>query len=300
MNWYEHHIGDYDKNTSHLTACEDGIYSRLIRRYYDKEAPLPADVAEVKRLARARTTEERKAVDAVLHEFFALQEDGWRHKTIDEEIAAYRAGEPEREAKKKNENTRLAKHRAERAELFAAINAAGEHKAWNTPMPELREVAARIQQREPATDLQKPATPPATATATPATATQPPPTTSQPPPTNLETNTPLTPQGGKRPRTKRRDEPAYTSAFLRFWAVWPSSQRKEAKGDCFVLWASMGCDAVLDTIVAHVEHLKAGPKWAENGGEFVPAPKTYLNQRRWEGFEPAASREPTGHSEVVL
>ena len=46
MNYFEHHIGDYDEATSHLTAREDGIYSRLIRKYYAKERPLPADVEE--------------------------------------------------------------------------------------------------------------------------------------------------------------------------------------------------------------------------------------------------------------
>ena len=100
MNYYEHHIGDYDKNTSHLTACEDGIYSRLIRRYYDKEKPLPADVDQVKRLARARDKLERAAVDTILEEFFTLEADGWHHKVCDAVIAAYLAGEPEREAKK--------------------------------------------------------------------------------------------------------------------------------------------------------------------------------------------------------
>lgn len=182
MNWYEHHIGDYDKNTSHLTACEDGIYSRMIRRYYDKETPLPADVNEVKRLVRARARDERAAVDAVLREFFTLEEDGWHHKTIDEAIAAYKAGEPERDAKKKNEDTRLARHRAERAALFALINAAGEHLPYNAPMAEVRALAKKVQESATATATDgETATPPATAPATPATATQPPPTITHPP-----------------------------------------------------------------------------------------------------------------------
>lgn len=187
MNWFEHHIGDYDKNTSHLTACEDGIYHRLIRRYYDKEAPLPADVNEVKRLARARSREEKSAVAAVLTEFFFLGVDGWHHKVCDEAIAKFRAGEPEREAKQKNEDTRLARHREERANLFKVINLAGEHRAWNTPIADLRELAAKLQAAQPATETATPpatpATQPATATATPATATQPPVPNHQPPPT---------------------------------------------------------------------------------------------------------------------
>jgi uncharacterized protein YdaU (DUF1376 family) len=300
VNWYEHHIGDYDKNTSHLTACEDGIYSRLIRRYYDKEKPLPADVGEVKRLARARARDEREAVDSVLREFFHLEADGWHHDKCDEVIAAFQACEPEREAKKKNEDTRLSRHRAERAELFSVINANGAHRPYNTPIGELRGLVAELQKAPPATNpatgTAAPATQPATAPATLATATQPPlPTTHYP-----ELNTPLTPQGGRRPRKPRVGEPDYTPGFLSFWAVWPRSHRKEAKGACFEKWGLAGCEPLADVIVAHVEHQAASAKWQENDGEFVPKPMTYLNQRRWEGAELLPIEQRSGHSEVAL
>ena len=38
-------------------------------------------------------------------------------------------------------------------------------------------------------------------------------------------------------------------------------------------------------ILAHVESLKVSTGWQKNGGEFIPAPLVYLNQRRWEGAE---------------
>ena len=177
MNYFEHHIGDYDKNTSHLTACEDGIYCRMIRRYLDKEVPLDLDVEEIKRVVRARSREEKKSVDAILKEFFFLDTDGWHHKTCDEIIAAYQAGEPEREARKANEETRVKRHRDERASLFATLTAAGQHAAWNIGIRELRALVKALQ--EPKTP--EPETPPVTAPATPATATQTPiPTTHTP------------------------------------------------------------------------------------------------------------------------
>jgi uncharacterized protein YdaU (DUF1376 family) len=86
MNYYEHHIGDYDKSTSHLTACEDGIYCRLLRRYYDTEAPLPSDLSVLQRLVRARTKEEKAAVKTVLAEFFTLANDGWHQGHCDKHI----------------------------------------------------------------------------------------------------------------------------------------------------------------------------------------------------------------------
>lgn len=180
MNYYEHHIGDYDKNTSHLTACEDGIYSRMIRRYMDKERPLDVDTKEIKRIVRARNREEKSAVDAILKEFFHFENDGWHHKTCDETIAAYQAGEPEREVKKANEDNRMKRHREERARLFKAITDAGQHAPWNIGMNELRELVKRLPET-----LLPPL--PATAPATPATATQSPiPNTHTPELTNIE------------------------------------------------------------------------------------------------------------------
>ena len=91
MNYVELHIGDFEKSAGHLTACEDGIYNRLMRRYYDTERALPADVRQLQKLARAITAEERKAVVDVLAEFFELRQDGWHQTRCDEEIAKYQA-----------------------------------------------------------------------------------------------------------------------------------------------------------------------------------------------------------------
>jgi len=89
VNYFELHIGDYEKATAHLTACEDGIYGRLMRRYYDTEAPLPDDLKALQRFVRARSRDEKEAVQTVLDEFFQLEADGWHHKRCDEEIARY-------------------------------------------------------------------------------------------------------------------------------------------------------------------------------------------------------------------
>lgn len=89
MIYYEHHIGDYAAATAHLSLIEDAVYSRLIRRYYLQEGPLPVDVAQVARLAGARSPDERAAVEAVLSEFFVLEADGWHQKRCDEDIARY-------------------------------------------------------------------------------------------------------------------------------------------------------------------------------------------------------------------
>jgi len=89
MNYYQHHIGDYLVETSHLTFLEDAAYSRLLRMYYYREYPYPADVAVVQRLSGARSKAEKNAVAVVLAEFFTLQDDGWHHAQADEQIAKY-------------------------------------------------------------------------------------------------------------------------------------------------------------------------------------------------------------------
>lgn len=86
MNFYKHHIGDYDQATRHLSFVEDAAYSRLIRKYYAEEKPLPADVKQVQRLVGARARDEKEAVETVLGEFFVLEADGWHNKRCDEEL----------------------------------------------------------------------------------------------------------------------------------------------------------------------------------------------------------------------
>lgn len=154
---------------------EDGAYRRLLDIYYAREAPLPKDPREVCRLARAVTKQERDATQRVLREFFIEQEDGWHQRRCDEEIERYRHSEPEREARKANEAARNRRHREERAALFEALRAVGQHPDWNAPIGEVRALHKRYC-TGPATP---PATPPetlqvplqATASATPATAT---------------------------------------------------------------------------------------------------------------------------------
>lgn len=89
MNFYKHHIGDYAQATSHLSFVEDAAYSRLLRKYYAEEKPIPGDLKVACRLVAARTKEEKEAVETVLEEFFTLDEEEnvWRNKRADEELA---------------------------------------------------------------------------------------------------------------------------------------------------------------------------------------------------------------------
>jgi uncharacterized protein YdaU (DUF1376 family) len=90
MNYYEHHLGDYMRDTAHLSLIEDAVYRRLIDAYYAREAPLPKELSECCKLARISKKVERDAVQYVLKEFFVLAEDGYRQKRCDEVIAKYK------------------------------------------------------------------------------------------------------------------------------------------------------------------------------------------------------------------
>jgi uncharacterized protein YdaU (DUF1376 family) len=87
VNYYEHHLGDWAAATGHLTWDEDMAYTRLLRAYYHSERAIPA--GQQYRLAKATTPAQRKAVDAVLAEFFVLVGDEHHQKRADAEIARY-------------------------------------------------------------------------------------------------------------------------------------------------------------------------------------------------------------------
>ena len=95
MNYYERHIGDYLKDTAHLSLLEHGIYGRLLDIYYTREEPIPE--AQLMRLVGARTDEERSAVRDVVTEFFVKDGVSWVHKRCESEIARYQ--EKQRKAK---------------------------------------------------------------------------------------------------------------------------------------------------------------------------------------------------------
>ena len=87
MNYYERHIGDYLKDTAHLSLLEHGVYGRLLDVYYTREGAIPVD--QVERLVGARSKEERAALASVLDEFFEVSDGKLHHSRCDREIERY-------------------------------------------------------------------------------------------------------------------------------------------------------------------------------------------------------------------
>ena len=83
-------MGDYGRDTAHLSLCEHGAYRILLDTYYATEKPLPASPEAIYRLAKAMTAAERKAVDLVAAQFFPVGSDGVRRNArADREIAKH-------------------------------------------------------------------------------------------------------------------------------------------------------------------------------------------------------------------
>lgn len=90
MNYYPHHIGDFDRATRHLTRTERSIYRDLLDVYYDTEAPLTLDQSGLCRKVIARAPDEVEAVRTVLGEFFHETPTGWYHDRCEQELETYR------------------------------------------------------------------------------------------------------------------------------------------------------------------------------------------------------------------
>jgi uncharacterized protein YdaU (DUF1376 family) len=88
MHYYQHHIGDFIKDTSYLTNEETAIYLKLLWLYYDTEQPLPNNIFTLSVKTNCRNNE--TALKGILEMFFLLKDDSfWHHTRCDTEIAHY-------------------------------------------------------------------------------------------------------------------------------------------------------------------------------------------------------------------
>jgi uncharacterized protein YdaU (DUF1376 family) len=85
MHYYKHHIGDFLKDTGHLSNDQMGVYLRMLWKYYLDEKPLGDDCEGIAFAMRS----DEKTVRLILRHFFVLADDGWHHKRCDQEIAEY-------------------------------------------------------------------------------------------------------------------------------------------------------------------------------------------------------------------
>ena len=86
-NYFTMFVGDYLRDTMHLTTRQHGAYQLLLMHYYGTGRPLPFDDDTLRTIAR-EGPQEWKADGAVVMAFFTKASDGWHQKRADLEIAA--------------------------------------------------------------------------------------------------------------------------------------------------------------------------------------------------------------------
>ncbi len=84
MNYYRRHIGDYARDTRHLTLLEHGAYAMLMDIYYATEKGIPDSDAE--KLICAKSKAERLATRAILKMFFKFHDGEWTQKRCADDI----------------------------------------------------------------------------------------------------------------------------------------------------------------------------------------------------------------------
>ena len=139
MNFYKHYIGDFQRDTSHLSLTERGAYLALIHHYYATETPLPTSLDALYRIAGAVTRLERDAVKAIIC-FFEQVESGLMHIRIEAEID--KAGEISntnrsialaREAKRRADKDTRTEHEACTKRAKSVVRTEHEQSTNQTP-----------------------------------------------------------------------------------------------------------------------------------------------------------------------
>jgi uncharacterized protein YdaU (DUF1376 family) len=149
MNFYKRHIGDYLKDTAHLSLLEHGVYTRLLDVYYTRESGIPDDQAA--RLIGARGRDETAALKVVLAEFFELVDGTWIQDRCEREIRATGPTDGDGEAKpaKTGKALRQQAYRERRAALFEALRERGVTMPFKATMEELQDALLRVTKPAP-------------------------------------------------------------------------------------------------------------------------------------------------------
>jgi uncharacterized protein YdaU (DUF1376 family) len=124
VNYYPHHIGDFNNATRHLTRIERSVYRDLIELYYDTEQPIPLDMKNVCRKILATSEQDSTAVQQVLNEFFTETEQGWHHARCEQEILAFHTNIS---AKSLAGKASAAKREESRLKRLAELNGSSTH-----------------------------------------------------------------------------------------------------------------------------------------------------------------------------
>jgi uncharacterized protein YdaU (DUF1376 family) len=128
-HWVPFYVGDYEKDTKHLSLTEDGAYFRLLRYVWGTGRRIPG-VESAYRIAGAQSDQDRACVDRILIEFFEEKNDEFFNKKAEKIL------------KKQNEKRRKLSEHGRRGGLAKATKML-EQKA-SIPDPDLEVISSEI------------------------------------------------------------------------------------------------------------------------------------------------------------
>lgn len=115
MNYYQHHIGDFNNAARHLSLVERAIYRDLLDMYYDTEQAI--DASNLDRLARrlqCNNEDQVAALKYILEEFFKLEGGLYVNNRCEREIVEFHTKRKQAsEAGKTSAQKRAAKRQQE-------------------------------------------------------------------------------------------------------------------------------------------------------------------------------------------
>jgi hypothetical protein len=89
-------------------------------------------------------------------------------------------------------------------------------------------------------------------------------------------------------------KPRTDEGFEEFWNAYPKCFRKGEKTACKKKWVDSYYFTQKEIIVKHLQWMATTEQWLRDNGAFIPAPKVYLNQQRWDGADiPDLKPRPT-------
>jgi uncharacterized protein YdaU (DUF1376 family) len=148
LNYYERHIGDYLKDTAHLSLLEHGVYARLLDVYYTREGGIPEK--EAARLIGARSKDERAALLTVLGDYFTLTDGNWIQGRAEREIERYhgkqakaKASADARWSAQRQQSERNANASPNEDAQSMRTHSEGNAPSLQTPDPEEKEITPR-------------------------------------------------------------------------------------------------------------------------------------------------------------
>lgn len=264
--WMPLYVGDYLRDTGHLTGTEHGAYLLLLMQAWTRGGSLPADDERLRLMAKLDRKEWSKARGAVLA-FFVRSGDEMRNPRLDREISRARSTSEER----------------------SRAGASGAQKRWKKADERIANAMANGMANAMATPSQNDAqsqsqSHPHTREDTP-----------KPPPQSGGGLDLFSQLEGEKPAPRRRAAKAEArsqraaiagESFERFWAAYPQDRLVGADAAARAFRKAVDGGVGPEEIIAGARRYAAHCQAKQTATEYIAHPTTWLNQGRWKDVLP--------------